>query len=461
MNSADFSASALIDIAPDLVWLRTDDTGAQTAVFHSASGAIKTRTLSDIEHRLLECIDGSRSKTDIAHMLGMSLAQCDDIFRDLITWAPDAISLRMADPKMAAKRDKTIAAAIELRDIWAAMNATKDDNDTFHKTGISAAHEQFDSVETTISHAYRAPSDALKNRTYGEAFCDWLLEQGWITPNARIIEVGCGLGYFAEALLTTLSQRRRDLYDTISLTLFDLSPDLAESQKTVCAEHLGKIRFLHGNIETYDFAHEKFDLVISNEVIADLSVAPINVADVHNNKATSDATGLAIKYDLDLPKSITGPNQTSVINFGAIRFLETLGKCLSETGKAILTEYGTLDRVPKAVHLQNHLEFLVQFGHLKTVSDKLGFQTNIQTLGEMLDFDKAFQPLDTPSFHVLSKGVLPLLDCAPIPHLAYSREALESLIGPRINQVSNLRFLPLSDPHAFTPFRFFALSLER
>ena len=461
MNTAPVELSSLIEVRPEVVWLHPEDGDQAYAFYRAPDGTCKSQAISALDVRFLECLDGSRSKSDILAKLDISADHFDEIFARFVSFAPKSFGVRSGDPALALKRHKSISAAVELRDIWAAMSAGQDENEGFHKTGLDDAQTQFDSVETTLSHSYRVPTTALSNQSYGAAFCDWLLQHGWIKPHAKLMEVGCGIGYFAEAVLTALSQKRPDLYDTISYTMFDLSPELASAQRQTCAAHLGKIRAVHGNIETYDFGDEQFDLVISNEVIADLSVARFSVAEVHANTPSTEAARLALKYDLALPQSVKGAHASALLNLGAIRFVESLAQCLSPEGNAILTEYGTLDRSPRAVHFLNHLEFSVQFEHLNAIAQQIGFQTKLQTLGDMLNFDESYSPLDTASFHILSGAVLPFLQKPALPHLAYSHAMLEEAIGPDIHHVKNLVFRPLTDSRAFTPFRFFALALQK
>ncbi|MEP5152804.1 class I SAM-dependent methyltransferase [Planktotalea sp.] len=461
MSLKPISMTSLIEIGPELVWLQPSKGTKATAFFRTATGAVQTRQITDLELEFLECADGSKSKSEIGIDLGITAEQFDEVFQGIVRWAPKALGVRNSDADAAQKRHNSIAAAVELRDIWAAMSAKKDDNDQFHKTGIDDAPRQFDTIETTISHCYREPTKALQNRTYGEAFCDWLLKQDWLKPHAKIMEVGCGLGYFANAVLTALSQHRPEIYGTITYTMFDLSPDLAKSQRQTCNAHLDKIRFLHGNIETFEFGDERFDTIISNEVIADLSVETFDSAEVQTHKPTSEAARLALAYDLELPATIKGPNARAVLNVGAIHFVETIARCLSENGKAILTEYGTLDGSPKAVHFINHQEFTVQFSHLVQVAQQNDLQTDLQKLGDMLDFDRNYAPLDIASFHILSDAVLPYLDKPPLPNIAYSYEMLKAELGSDLDRIRNLMFRPLSHPQSFTPFRFYALTLER
>lgn len=449
------SPDSLIEIGPELLWLAGPQRHGATAVFANADTEARKRTLTADELALLCAIDGTRCKAQIAQSLDLTSAQFDALFMPLARFAPGALGWRNPDPVAASQRHRSHSAAAELRDIWAAMTAAQEANAAFHSTDITAPDLQFDAVETTISHMFRAPTEALQGKTYAESFGQWLLNAGWLTPEMKIIEFGCGLGYFAAGFLDTLSRERPDLYATVSLTLFDLSPQLAEAQKANCARHLDKITFLHGNMETYDFGAKRYDLAISNEVIADLSVEAFEPGE------TTTAAELAKHYDLELAQVQLGGQRRSVLNTGAIRFIETLGACLTSRGRAIITEYGTLDGIPKGVKFRNHYEYTVQFSHLSAAARKIGFHAGLENLGELLGFDPHSEVLDARSYSALNDGIAPLLGLPPLPKLAYSRSRLRDLLGPKCDHVGNLQFHALSDPAAFSPFRFFALTLAR
>ena len=66
----------------------------------------------------------------------------------------------------------------------------------FHLHGIQAQHGHFEIVETTVSHLFREPCEAMHGKTYGRLLGETLREMGWFNPKPkRIVEVGAGLGY--------------------------------------------------------------------------------------------------------------------------------------------------------------------------------------------------------------------------------------------------------------------------
>src|SRR5204863_297537 len=118
---------------------------------------------------------------------------------------------------------KRLRKAIRIHREWRAAMEQPDDNDAYHRHGISNAFHQFDSIETTVSHAFRHPHQALGGRSYGEAFCDALLERNELRAGARILEIGGGVGYFANAFLTRLQHRDPGIYNSVRYRLLDLS----------------------------------------------------------------------------------------------------------------------------------------------------------------------------------------------------------------------------------------------
>ena len=408
---------------------------------------------------MLDCLARHTTKAGIIGDTGMSASAVNAFLRELNQWAPNAVSWQDADKFVArANHDRAMAAA-RLRDIWHAMSAAPEANDVFHSKILANSDRQFDEIETTISHAFRTPHPALQGRSYGAAFCDWLLENKRIPRGAHIMEVGCGLGIFANAVLDRLKHVRPELYETVHYTMFDLSGELQASQMANNEAHLQRLAFVLGNIETHDFEGQEFDLVLSNEVISDLAVATVSLDNIENQSPQTPAEQAVFRYDLVCKSTHLGKERKSVVNIGAIQFLEQLASCLKPNGHAILTEYGTLDTSPKAVHFSNHLEFTIDFSHMRKVSEYLGFSTNLLTMGHAMGFDASCETLNFESFSTLAQLIVPVLG-HDLPTLAYTRESLRANLGDLIDAVGNLHFIRLDDPRAFSPFRFYFLSLS-
>ena len=86
----------------------------------------------------------------------------------------------------------------------------------------------------------------------------------------EILEVGGGTGSFAAAFI----KQAASLID-VDYHILDLSPALMKNQREVLAELLPESRHFQQDATEFDLPGQSFDLIISNEVIADFPVAPV------------------------------------------------------------------------------------------------------------------------------------------------------------------------------------------
>jgi len=450
---------ALFILNSAIIWLR-DESGS--VGFNQTPGQpAPVRRFTMLETEILEQLSTGTTKAEILNRFNVEPSALTRFMESLDIWGEGALRWQHKQKSKALADHNRLIAAARLRDIAMAMAAKADENDQFHKAQLTDAQRQFDQIETTISHIFREPHVALDKRSYGQAFCDWLIASGRIGSSCKIIEIGCGLGYFANAILDHLETAYPDIYNKLSYTLFDLSPELQSAQKSNCARHAGKTLFVSGNIETYDFKGQSFDLVLSNEVIADLSVATISLDNIQSGSPQSEAEILAQDYQLKCVPVVQGSERMAVINFGAIKMLQNLDKCLNENGHAVVTEYGSLDQSPKAVTFSNHDEYTVHFGQLEQVARQLGFHSNRGTIGDNIGFDADCETVRMEPFRTLCDCLLPYLGRETLPVLAYTPASLKEALGDLSARIGNLRFLRLDDPASLSPFRFELLALSR
>lgn len=322
--------------------------------------------------------------------------------------------------------------------------AQNPDLNHYHVHGISSAEEQFEENETTLSHLYRYPHSALRGLSYGEALCERLLSRLKASP--RILEIGCGSGFLAKNFLNYLKLKRPELYQDVSYHMFDLSPALQASQKGNCSEHRDKIVFIQGDIQTYKFS-EKFDLIISNEMIADLKV-----------ELASRVQDIIKHFELD---SSSAPPEY-LVNTGAMKLIESISEYLNPQGVAIVTEFGSWQDYPVAVKLAGHFEHSIRFQDLMKVAQKCGMHADLKTVAEFLNFDGDYEVLCRDSYALLSDLLLPYLGKKRLDRLPYDEKSLRQQLGEMVDQLINLRFYPLTaQKDLLNPYRFLALVLEK
>jgi hypothetical protein len=267
----------------------------------------------------------------------------------------------------------------------------------FHLSGIEDAAWEFDQIEPTVNHGFRFPHEALGGLNYGSRFCLATLRPEVVpllnNSNAlQVLEVGGGMGTFASAFL----QQAASLNGTsINYHILDLSPALMASQRKILAELLPESRHFQQDATEFDLPDHTFDLIISNEVIADFPVASLQRG--NDGKWQGEGAYYLDKYNLtdkDAPDSF-------VVNAGVFRFLERAWKHLTPGGTMILSEYGSEQHYPAASFNLNHDEFTIHFGHVVACAAKVGFQCRLLTLKEFLNFDTDVLVLDGREEHLL------------------------------------------------------------
>ena len=357
------------------------------------------------------------------------------------------------------KQFNTLKAMKRLKRLATAYKDVKEDHEVveYHQTGITDAMEQFDHNETTVSHMFRDKNRALKNRSYGEALCDKIISEIKVGSNLNSIEIGCGTGILANNVLNRLKEKYPEIYAKLNYTMFDLSPALQSAQKIECNGHLDKINFISGNIETYDFKDNKFDLVLSNEVIADLNVSVAEKEKLKTEKGLNEAEKLIKTYDLDIknfpPKFI--------LSTEAIKLIPKLKKILKSDGVAILTEYGSLDEPASTVKLHGHNEYTINFTHLKTVAEFEQMKATVETLGDYLDFDTEVKVLDHRVRVVLQAYLIPFLEMEQLPRRNYDEDLIKKHFGKKYENIKHLTYRKLGDKNSIlNPFRFYAMTMR-
>ncbi len=424
------------------------------ANFHTADKQ-KVCELQPLEFEILLRCDGTASIEQIAAHVGQSVADVHECISDWARRAPGMFEV-VNDQSMQRELRHSEAALY----LYSAWKARKEGDvggglAQYHRTGVDDAFEQFDAIETTISHLYREPHPALGGLSFGAALCKALLAECRVLPRS-IVEIGGGTGIVAREFLNTFAQVSPDAYARLQYTIIDISNVLQDAQRRACAEHLAHMRFITADASELEL-ESSADLVFANEMIADLPVALIDYRSRNVLQGNPDARTIVAQYQLNPPVD----DGVAYLNIGAIRLLEKVLTHLNPEGVVVFTEYGSFDEAPGPVALKGHREFSIHFGHLQKVAAELGCDTKLESLGRFLGFDPEYEILDDRSFIALSRHLLPYLGAETLPRLAYDRQMLAAALGPLLGRVHNVQFTTVRNRGNLNPWSFFALRAKR
>ena len=332
----------------------------------------------------------------------------------------------------------------------------------YHAETISDALQQFESDETTIAHVYSCPHPSLSGVPYGAKLAKELSEMGVIDKGKTILEIGGGTGYLARDFLKYLKDKKPRTYKHIHYTMLDLSPVLIKSQQEQTTLHRPAISHVWGDALATPFSSGSFSLIIANEMIADLPSVRMKKEWLDNNSTDKippeSLPALKFIKNFNIPVDDAFPE--FLVNLGAWQMMEEIYQLLSPGRTAIITEYGSPCMYPVAVHLKEHTEYSIHFGHLEKIANKLGFETRLEGLADFLKMDLEVQVLNSASFVTMNQSILPHFNMKPLPTLSFTPEMLEKVLGDLYHNLYNLQFHPLKEAASQgNPSAFYALTL--
>jgi len=337
----------------------------------TAGGASwRSTPLSADTTRLLAAVDQHRTVSQLARMLGLPTDTVLTLLAPFQTPHHQAIQLRRKAPH---PRDRSLHHLVRpprpdgprRPDQHDARGATT--LGAWHEDGITDARTHFDNVETTFAHAFAEPHPALKGMRYGARLHQQLVQRGLLKPHATVLEVGPGTGQLARHLLDA-DQAQPHIRRYIRL---DRSPVLLAAQNARVPESEG----IQGDATDLPFPPASVDLVLSNEVLADLSAVPWSPGQAGPVGERIDRYGLHI-----LPGS--GP-----YNLGAWQLVESAAKVLKPGGAMVLTEFGAVDERPTETRHLDHPEVSIHFGHLAHVARGCGLEASLEPVHDLLQVD--------------------------------------------------------------------------
>ena len=270
----------------------------------------------------------------------------------------------------------------------------------FHLHGIEEAAWEFDFIEPTVNHSFRFPHEALGGLDYGARFCLATL-QPEVTPllnrsnDLKVLEVGGGTGSFARSFIT---QAKKLSKPRVSYHILELSPALMESQRKLLSDVLHPSNHFHQDATEFDLSGYCFDLIVSNEVIADFPVASVERdTSGGDRKWRGDGAHYLEMYGL----SDENASDSFVVNAGVFRFFERAWKHLRPGGTLIVSEYGSEHQYAARSYHLNHDEYTIHFGHLAACAAKIGFNCRLLSLKEFLEIDDETLVLSGREEHLL------------------------------------------------------------
>jgi SAM-dependent methyltransferase len=323
------------------------------------------------------------------------------------------------------------------RNLYHSDRKDRDDISDFHLSGIEDAAWEFDLIEPTINHGYRFPHEALGGVDYGSRFCLAMLPLLNRSSQLEVLEVGGGTGSFARAFI----KQAANLNGTnVNYHILDLSPALMANQRKILSEVLPESRHFQQNATEFDLPGHTFDLIISNEVIADFPVL---------SGKEEEGTYYINKYDL----SIADAPDPFVVNAGAFQFIERAWEHLKPGGTFIVSEYGSEQRYPVLSYHLNHDEYSIHFGHLAACATKVGFQCRLLTLKEFVGLDDEVLVLNGREEHLLCLNHVFRNYGETLPYAVISKSDFERRCQAIVEQIGLIgySFSPLRKGYHFGP----------
>lgn len=323
----------------------------------------------------------------------------------------------------------------------------------FHLQGIEDAAWEFDLIEPTVNHGFRFPHEALGGLDYGSRFCVSTLRSDVVpildhTGAIDVLEVGGGTGSFARSFIQQAS-----VLEGISVKyhILELSPALMANQKKILSNLLPGGQHFHQDATEFELPDHSFDLILSNEVIADFPVASVERKTASDNGQIWQGDGAYYleKYGL----SDTNAPDSFLVNAGAFRFLERAWIHLRPGGTLIVSEYGALQHYPaRSFHL-NHDEYTIHFGHLYTCATKIGFKCKLMTLQDFLGFEDDVLVLDGREEHILCLNHVLRNYGVTLPYAVIAKSDFERECLPIAKQIelTGYSFSPLKNGFYFGP----------
>jgi len=385
--------------------------------------------LSPDAHRVWQCINDARPLDEVAARAGVDLLTAQSLCALLTTPELQALQLR---PEPARPRDPGLERLVDVprpantRPPHLTGPAGETTLTWYHLHAIDDGETHFDDRETTVAHGLGLPHPALGGRRYGAALRDALTARRLVPEQGLLVEIGCGTGELATAW-------QEHAPSQVHYLRVDLSPELLRTQAR---------RVPHGHGILADgtrlpLRDDSVDLIVSNEVIADLQAVPVD-------PRAPDSPAARQALELLLAAGVQPFPGRTWVNLGAFHLVAEIARVLRPGGAAWLSEFGVCDQPPQEAVQLDHPEVAIQVEHLAAVARHHGLSVTVEPLADVLGLDPTTLQISRASWRAVralarSRGLhLPARSWS-VPDL--SRELAEQLQL----RVQGLRQVPLTD----------------
>lgn len=324
----------------------------------------------------------------------------------------------------------------------------------YYEREVDDAGEQFDEVETTLSHLLREPHSLLGGSTFADKVCEALAQRELLTEKTRdIVEVGAGQGHLAAGVLQWMQRAHPD--SQVTYTIVDLAPALQAKQRETleAAGVLSHVRWVSGNVEDPATEIPEADLLLCNEVVGDFTTIKLNRPLVGVETASDDAPADDAPAPTELSEEVRQLAQAHAIGFldapeefyvnlGAWKFIARLAGVIRPGGGAWITEYGEYARYPRPSTHLDHVEFSIHFGHLQKVAISVGFEAQLAYVHETIGFDRHAKGLATTrSWYAALRAMLETHG-VQLEKAAYTDVMFEEALGDKLTlaDIGDVRF---------------------
>lgn len=328
----------------------------------------------------------------------------------------------------------------------------------YYREDVADAEAQFDHQETTLSHLLRRPHPALRGRSYGQALLDTLVARDLVPrERARVLEVGAGLGFVAEAMARGLIERGIDL----TYEIVELSPALAAAQRTRCEGLPVTVR--EGDVLEVALEDGAYDLILSNEMIGDLPAIELTWAEAgiglegEARERALDALGDTGDLVRRLGLQLGDAPDPFYLTTGAFRFVERAAAALAPGGVLFASEFGDLGRYPRLSTHLDHPELSIHFGLLEETGKALGLESKIEFIIDLIDLDRDLQGMATTRSYFRALTAMLRELGVELDKIGYTRDMLDELLRGKVDltRIGSLHFDRIEDrlmglvPHEF------------